>query len=80
MIITALIKLILNLLGVLLVFDLPALPEALTNTLDSILGYMVEGLAIIRAFVGDGCMSLLATVFSMVLLAESMYFTYTLVF
>ena len=80
MIITGLIELILNVLGALLIFDLPALPESLTSTLDSVLGYMIEGLAIIRAFVGDGCMSLLATVFSTVLLAESMYFIYTFVF
>lgn len=80
MIITALIELILNVLGALLIFDLPALPESVTNTLDSIVGYLVSGVGIIRAFVGDGCMTLLATLFSLVVLANAAYFLYSFVF
>lgn len=80
MIITALIDLILNVLGALLVFDLPALPESVTTTLDSMLDYLVAGVGIIRAFVGDGCMTLMATLFGLVVLANAAYFVYSLVF
>lgn len=80
MIITALIELILNVLGALLIFDLPALPEEVTSVLNDITGYLVSGVGIIRAFVGDGCMTLLATLFSLVVLANAAYFLYSFVF
>lgn len=80
MIITALIELILNLLGALLLFDLPQLPESVTSVLDQVMGYLVSGLSIIRAFVGDGCMTLLGTLFGLVVLANAAYFLYSFVF
>lgn len=80
MIITALIELILNVLGALLVFDLPALPESVTSILNDISGYLVSGVGIIRAFVGDGCMTVLATLFGLVVLANAAYFLYSFVF
>lgn len=80
MIITALIELILNVLGALLVFDLPALPESVTSILDNISGYLVSGVGILRAFVGDGCMTILATLFGLVVLANAAYFLYSFVF
>ena len=80
MIITALIELILNVLGALLIFDLPQLPESVTSVLDSMTGYLVTGIGIIRAFVGDACMTLIATLFSLVVLANAAYFLYSFVF
>ena len=80
MIITALIELILNVLGALLIFDLPALPESVISILNSISGYLVSGVGIIRAFVGDGCMTILATLFGLVVLANGAYFLYSFVF
>ena len=80
MIITALIELILNVLGALLVFDLPALPESVISILDNISGYLVSGVGILRAFVGDGCMTILATLFGLVVLANAAYFLYSFVF
>lgn len=80
MIITALIELILNVLGALLVFDLPSLPESVTSILDSISGYLVSGVGILRAFVGDGCMTVLAALFGLVVLANAAYFLYSFVF
>ena len=80
MIITALIELILNVLGALLIFDLPQLPESVTSVLDSMLEYLVSGVGIIRAFVGDVCMTLIATLFGLVVLANAAYFLYSFVF
>ena len=80
MIITVLIELILNVLGALLVFDLPALPDSVISILDNISGYLVSGVSIFRAFVGDGCMTILATLFGLVVLANAAYFLYSFVF
>lgn len=80
MIITALIELILNFLGALLVFDLPQFPESVTSVLDRMSDYLVTGIGIIRVFVGDACMSLIATLFSLVVLANTAYFLYSFVF
>lgn len=80
MIITALIELILKVLGALLVFDLPQLPESITSVLDSMLEYLIAGIGIIRAFVGDACMTLIATLFGLVVLANAAYFLYSFVF
>lgn len=80
MIITALIELILNVLGALLIFDLPQLPESVTSVIDSMSEYLVTGIGLFRAFVGDGCMTLIATLFGLVVLANAAYFLYTFVF
>ncbi len=80
MIIAGLIELVLNVLGALLVFDLPALPESVTSTLDGMIGYLVSGVSILRAFVGDDCLKVMATLFGLVVLANAAYFVYSLVF
>lgn len=80
MIITALITLILNVLGLLLVFNLPQLPQSVVDTLDSIVTYIVQGISVLRAFVGDGAMTVIATLFGLVVVANVAYGVYTLVF
>ena len=80
MIITALIEVIFNVLGTLLIFNLPSLPEGFVEIL-SILGeYVLVGFGIIRAFVGEDCMFLMAELFSMVVMANAAYFLYSFVF
>ena len=80
MIITALIELILNLLAALLPFDLPEFPSEVVVVFDELINYLAAGIGIIRAFVGDACMTLIATLFSLVVLANTAYFLYSFLF
>lgn len=80
MIITALIELILDLLAAILPFNLPQFPPEVIGFVSDMLDYLVVGIGIIRAFVGDACMTLIATLFGLVVLANTAYFLYTFVF
>lgn len=80
MIIKALLDLVYTLVNALLVFELPQFPSTVTDVLSSLSGYMVAGISILRAFLGDTCMSMLAVLLGLVLAMNAAYLTYSLVF
>lgn len=79
MIITALVNLIYGLLSVLLVFNLPELPATFTTVLNSLKEYLVGGLGLVRLFVGDTAMGVIAVCFQLVLFVNAAYMLYSLV-
>lgn len=80
MIITALINLIFGLLSVLLVFNLPQLPDSFMTILNTIKDYLVGGVGLIRAFVGDTAMGVIAVCLQLVIFLNAAYFLYSFVF
>lgn len=79
MIIKALMLLLKNLLSVLLVFNLPAMPDSVQSTLLTIATYFGDGISVLRAFIGAEAMSVVSTLFGVVIVVESAYFLYTAV-
>lgn len=80
MIISLLLQLIYGLLSLLLVFNLPVLPETITTLVDSILGYIPTGVGILGVFFGHTCMGVLALLLKLVIGMNAAYMTYSLVF
>lgn len=80
MIITVLLNLIYSLLSLLLVFNLPVLPETITTLVNSILGYIPTGVGILGVFFGNTCMGVLALLLRLVIGMNAAYMTYSLVF
>lgn len=80
MIITVLLNLIYGLLSLLLVFNLPVLPETITTLVNSILGYIPTGVGILGVFFGNTCMGVLALLLRLVIGMNAAYMTYSLVF
>lgn len=80
MIISGLLALVYNLLSLLLVFDLPDLPDTVTTIGSQVTSYMVTGISVIRSFVGDTCMGVIALLFNLVILLNAAYLLYSLVF
>lgn len=79
MLIKLLISLVLNLLYLLLPVSLPSLPESIFLTLDQLAINVGTGVAILRAFIGNDAMALLAVLFGLVILLEVFYFGWTIV-
>lgn len=79
MIITALVNLIYGLLSLLLVFDLPQLPDSFMIILGNIKTYMVGGVGLLRVLVGDTCMGVIAVCFQLVIYLNAAYFLYSFV-
>lgn len=79
MIITALVNLVYGLLSLLLVFNLPQLPDSFLTILDNVKGYMVSGVGLVRAMVGDTCMGVIAVCFQLVLFLNASYLLYSFV-
>lgn len=80
MIITALLNLIYAILSALLVFNLPELPATVTQLLEQITGYLVNGVSLIRVFIGSTAMGVLALLFQLVLFVNAAYFLWSFVF
>lgn len=80
MIVSALLNLIYNILSLLLVFELPDLPESVVAVADSIIGYISTGFSILRTFVGSTCMGILAVLFVLVVAMNAAYLVYSIVF
>lgn len=80
MIIKLLLTLVYGVLSVLLVFNLPTLPDSVLSVANSVTGYMVTGVQIFRVFVGDTCMGVLAVLLSLVIAMNAAYMLYSLVF
>ena len=79
MIIKALGDLIYNLLNILLVFQLPALPDTVTQVFSNALNYIVQGVNIIKCFTGSTCLGVLAVLLQLILFAHGMYMLYSFV-
>lgn len=80
MIIEALITVIYNVLSVLLVFNLPDMPDSIETVMTQVGGYFETGIAVLGAFLGDTAMSVLALLFNLVLAFNAAYALYSLVF
>lgn len=78
--ITALLTLIANLLSALLVFELPAMPDEVDSLGQQIIGYMGTGVQVLRAFIGDTAMGVIATLLGLVLAMNAAYLVYSIVF
>ena len=80
MLIKGLLNLIYGLLSLLLIFNLPALPETVTTILTQVSGYINTGVDIIRIFIGNSAMSVLALLLQLVIYLNLAYFLYSFVF
>lgn len=79
MIIVALMKLIKGFLSLLLVFNLPSMPDAVQNVMLQVADTLGDGISVLRAFIGAEAMSVIATLFGVVAIVETAYFLYTAV-
>lgn len=79
MIITALGDLVYNLLNLLLVFELPVLPESLVSIADSGIGYLVTGASLLRSFLGSTALGVIALLIQLLLLMHAAYMLFTFV-
>lgn len=80
MIIKALGSLIYGVLSVLLVFDLPSLPDTVTAIAESVKGYISTGIGVLGAFVGREAMGVLSVLLGLVVALNAAYALYSLVF
>lgn len=80
MIIKALLNLIYTVVNSLLVFQLPAFPEQVVDAIATIRGHLVAGVGVLRSFLGDRCMSVLAILLGLILAMNAAYLLYSLVF
>lgn len=79
MIIKGLMLLVKNLLSLLLVFNLPSMPDSIHTIMLEVTSYLGSGISIIRAFIGAEAMSVMATLLTVVLIVNAAYFLYTAV-
>lgn len=79
MIINALADLIHKLLDVLLVFNLPSLPDSVVTVANQAFSYILEGIKIIGAFTGNYALGVLAVLLQLILLMHTVFITWTLV-
>ena len=80
MIITALLNLIYTVLSVLLVFELPQLPQTVTSLLSQITTYVGTGVSIIGIFIGSTALGILAVLLKLVIYMNAAYFLWSFVF
>lgn len=79
MLISSLLNLIYGILSLLLVFNLPQLPDTVITIVDNIMSYVVVGIKILHVFLGDTCMGVIALLFDLVILFNAAYMLYSLV-
>ena len=80
MIITALLNLIYTVLSVLLVFELPQLPQTVTSLLSQITTYVGTGVSVIGIFIGSTALGILAVLLQLVIYMNAAYFLWSFVF
>lgn len=80
LIIVGLMTLIRSLLSLLLVFNLPAMPDSVHSTLLSVSTYLGDGISVIRAFIGPEAMGVMSTLLVATLAINAAYYLYTAVF
>lgn len=79
MIVKALLDIIYALLNTLLVFRLPDLPESVISIANSATQYFVTGVGMLRCFIGNTAMLLLAVMFELVIAMNAAYMLYSFV-
>lgn len=80
MLVTALAKIILGLLGFIFVFNLPAFPESIITVFNSVMGYLGDGIDVLHVFLGNTCMTVIGSALALVLVANGVYFTVSFLF
>lgn len=80
MIITALLNLIANLLSAVLVFDLPKWPSQIDQVFQTVISWMVTGVEVLRAFLGQETLTVISVLLGLVLAMNAAYLVYSLVF
>ncbi len=80
MIITGLLNLVYTVVNALLVFSLPSFPQSVVDAIATIRQHLVAGIGVLRAFLGDRCLTVLATLFGLILAMNAAYLLYSLVF
>lgn len=80
MILTAIFNIIYAILDKLLVFQLPSLPDTMITIVNEIVSYVLVGLDIIRAFIGDTAMSVFGICLILVVAMNGFYLMYSIVF
>lgn len=80
MIITALLNLIANLLSAVLVFDLPKWPSEIDQVFHTVINWMVTGVEVLRAFLGQDALNVISVLLGLVLAMNAAYLVYSLVF
>lgn len=79
MIITALANLIYNFLNVLMVFNLPALPDSVMTVFNNGMSYVFTGVRIIAVFTGNTALGVLALLLQLLLLMHSAYMLFSFI-
>lgn len=79
MIINALGQLIYWLLNVLLIFNLPQLPDTISTILSQVVSYITTGLQIITSFIGTTAVGVLGLLLGLFLSMHAAYMLYSLV-
>ena len=79
MIINALGQLIYWLLNILLIFNLPQLPDTITTILNQVVSYITIGLQIITSFIGTTAVGVLALLLGLFLSMHAAYMLYSLI-
>lgn len=79
MIISALGNLIYSLLNLLLVFDLPQMPESISAVLTQASVYLNDGMGLLVAFIGQTAAGILSVLLNLLLLMHGAYMLYTFV-
>lgn len=80
MIIHLLGKAIFTLLDTLLVFELPSLGDSVINIVNTAIGYVGDGLDVLHCFIGNTAMGVLGTCLGLVIAANLVWFTISVVF
>ena len=80
MIISGLLTLLYNVLSLLLVFELPSLPDSVTTVGAELTNYVKEGISILAACVGSTALGIIALLLGLVLALNAAYLLYSLVF
>lgn len=79
MIVNALASLIYGLLDLLLVFNLPSLPDSVMTVANNGVGYIITGVGVLGAFLGTTALGVLAVLLSLLLSMHVAYMLYSLV-
>ena len=69
-----------TLLDTLLFFELPSLGDSVINIVNTAIGYMGDGLDVLHCFIGNTAMGVLGYCFGLVITANLVWFTISVVF
>lgn len=79
MIIVGLMNLVYALLSLLLVFELPGLPDSVHQTMLGVASYLADGVSILCAFLGPTTLQAMAVILGAVIIVDNAFFLYSAV-